>query len=250
MTNDLQFKIIQPDLILSDFVESFWTLANHSENDKQIALLPDGRVDLLFSYSNIEPFSAMLMGLDNQPSQTIFSAKSNIFAVSFKLLAVEYILETTIKNRMTLQLPTNCWNIYIKDLENFEDFVNKISEKIKTILQLKTIEEKKRKLFENIYSSNGSMTVKELSEKSFWTSRQINRYFNQYFDILLKEYCNILKFQVSLPQIQKGKFFPEQNFADQSHFIKTIKKHSGITPKELNRNENDRFVQFLALPKK
>lgn len=252
MTNELELKTALPNTALSEFVGSFWMLVNNSDKDKELAVLPDGRVDVLFSYSDTEPFNVMLMDLDRQSSKTIFASKTTIFAVSFKLLAVEYILETSVADQKNnpLVLPDNFWDISKDDLNDFDHFVKKVLGKILDILKGKKIDDKKRKLFEHIYASDGSMTVKELSEKSFWTSRQINRYFNQYIGISLKEYCNILRFKASLPQIKEGKFFPEQNFSDQAHFIKTIKKHSGLTPKKLNKNENDRFIQFLDLPKK
>lgn len=252
MNNELQFKTIQPNATLSPFVESFWMLANNSDKDKDLAILPDGRVDVLFSYADTAPFHILLMNMDRQSAQTIFAASTVIFAVSFKLLALEYILETSIASQQTQPtlLPDNFWNISIDDLNNFENFVGKVSEKMLNLLKEKKIDDKKSRLFAHVYSSNGLMTVKELAEKSFWTSRQINRYFNHYVGISLKEYCNILRFRASLPQIKEGKFFPELNFADQAHFIKTIKKLSGLTPKELNKNKNDRFIQLLALPNK
>ena len=252
MTTDLQLQIIQPDASLFDFVESFWMLVNHSENAKDVAILPDGRVDILFSFSDKDPFNAMLMDLDKESSQVAFPAKTVICAVSFKLLAVEYILDTSIAGQLNnpVLLPDNFWEIKSEDLNDFDGFVSKVSSKVLDIVKGKKIEDRKRNLFESIYASNGSMTVKELSEKSCWTSRQINRYFHKYIGISLKEYCNILRFYAALPQIKKGKFFPEQNFADQAHFIKAIKKRSGLTPKELNKNRNDRFIQLLALPKK
>jgi len=101
-----------------------------------------------------------------------------------------------------------------------------------------------------IFDSKGEMSVKELSEKVFWSSRQINQYFNQQFGMSLKAYCNILRFQASLSQIKEGKLFPQLNFYDQSHFIKEIKKHSGVSPKELYKNENSRFLQFLVIDNK
>src|SRR6187551_2773962 len=107
-----------------------------------------------------------------------------------------------------------------------------------------------QKLFDLIYSSNGSLPVKELSDKVFWSSRQINRYFNEQFGISLKAYCNILRFRASFSHIKDGKLFPHENFADQSHFIKEVKKLSGVSPKELKRNQNDRFIQFSTLPPK
>ncbi|WP_100841465.1 AraC family transcriptional regulator [Flavobacterium sp. 5] len=252
MNTELELRTALPDPTLSEFVGSFWMLVNNSDKDRELAVLPDGRVDVLFSYSSKEPFDAMLMDLDRHSSQTIFASTATIFAVSFKLLAVEYILETSIADQKNhpLVLPDNFWDIGIDDLNDFDRFIKKISEKIHQILKEKKIDDKKRKLFEHIYASDGSLTVKELADKSFWSSRQINRYFNQYIGISLKEYCNILRFKASWPQIKEGKFFPEQNFTDQAHFIKTVKKHSGLTPKGLNKNENDRFIQFLDLPKK
>jgi AraC-like DNA-binding protein len=91
------------------------------------------------------------------------------------------------------------------------------------------------------------MTVTELSEKVSWSSRQINRYFNQQFGLSLKAYCGILRFRASFPNIKEGKLFPEQNFSDQSHFIKEVRKLAGVSPKELMKNKNDRFIQFSAL---
>ena len=88
-------------------------------------------------------------------------------------------------------------------------------------------------------NTNGAITVKEFSEKIGWSSRQINRYFNHQFGLSLNAFCKILRFRASLDHIAKGKLFPEMNFADQTHFIKEIKKFSGVVPKELFKNKND-----------
>lgn len=57
MYNNLEYKLIKPDKSLSHFVESFWLLRNQSDTDKEIVVLPDGRVDLTFSQSAIAGFS-------------------------------------------------------------------------------------------------------------------------------------------------------------------------------------------------
>jgi AraC-like DNA-binding protein len=249
--NNIQFRIIKPSLQLSDFVESFWMLANHSEREHEIVVLPDGRFDILFSYSSKEPYHAILRGLDTEPGQNAIPPKSVMFAISFKLLAIEYLLH--IKAASVLNdahhLPTNFWDITMQDLNNFETFCDKASAKMLTLINTE-IDNRKQKLFELIYSSNGSMSVKELSEKVFWSSRQINRYFNEQFGLSLKAYCNIFRFKASLHHIKEGKLYPELNFTDQNHFIKEIKKFSGVVPKVLFKNQNDRFILLSALPKK
>jgi AraC-like DNA-binding protein len=262
MDNDLEYKIIKPDTQaageqneakpLSDFVDSFWFLHNQSDSNKETIGLPDGRVDLFLYQSPTEPFRIVLLGLGTQQhEQAIIPANGLIFSISFKSLAVEYIFHDTISDIINNGkfLPNDFWGFTENDLQDFDLFVEKATQKIQSLLP-KEIDKRKRKLFELIYATNGAITVKELSEKVFWSTRQINRYFNQQFGISLKAYSNVLRFRASLEHIAQGKLFPEENFSDQNHFIKEIKKFSGVVPKELFKNKNDRFILLSTLPKK
>lgn len=242
-------KYFKPDATIADFVESFWLLHNQSEQEKEVVIVPDGRIDLFLSKSTIEPFHITLLGLETEPTQATISPSLLTFAISFKPLATEYVLKRTIADLLdnTLSLPANFWGFSIDNLNDFELFCQKATLHIQSKLKEK-IDERKRKLFRLIYESNGAMSVKELSENVFWTSRQINRYFTQQYGLSLKAYCNILRFRASFKQIKEGKLFPEQNFADQSHFIREIKKLSGVAPKEFLHNKNDRFIQLSTLP--
>lgn len=248
MDNDFEYKIVRPDRSLSDFVESFWLLHNQSGSDKEIIVLPDGRVDLFFSRSATEPFHITLSGIETHPDQATLRAGSVIFAISFKLLAIEYVFQKTVSNLLNYaeHLPANFWDFNANDLQDFDLFCQKASQKIRLLLPKET-DNRKRKLFDLIYSSNGALTVNELSKEASWSSRQINRYFNNQFGLSLKTYCNILRFRASFQHIKEGKLFPQHHFADQSHFIKEVKKLSGVSPKELKKNKNDRFIQFSTL---
>lgn len=251
LTDNLDYKLIKPKPPLVDFVDFFWMLNNNSNEEQEVVVLPDGRIDLLFTVSSVEPYRVMLMGIGTEAETSAILPLSKIFGISFNLLAVEYILETTVSSFLSSinQLSDNFWGITENDLNDFEKFCQKVSEKMLSLLT-KDVDERKRKLFQLIYSSNGTMPVKELSEKLFWTSRQINRYFNQQFELSLKTYCNILRFRASFPHLKEGKLYPEQNYSDQAHFIKEVKRFSGVVPKELSKNKDNRFVHFTTLPKK
>ncbi|NQX40863.1 AraC-type DNA-binding protein [Pedobacter steynii] len=241
----MKYQLIKPEASLSDFVDSFWMLHNSSDKDEPVVIVPDGRVDLFFSQSAASPFRIAIFGLETQAQQTSITADTLIFAISFKPLGIEYILKAQIAgllNKVRL-LPADFWGFSSADLDNFEYFCKKASEKIQEYLP-KATDKRKQKLFELIYASNGSLTVKELSEKVCWTARQINRYFNAQYGISLKSYCNILRFRNSIPDIKNGNLFPNEAFADQSHFIKEIRKLTGVSPKVLRQNKNDRFIQF------
>jgi len=251
MDSGLDFTLVKPDKSLGAFVESFWCLQNKSDTDKGIIILPDGRIDLTISQSLTEPFRNILSGLETHSDQAVLKAGTQMFAISFKLLATEYILHNTISGLLDYAevLPPDFWGFSAADLDDFDLFCLKASHKIRSLLP-EEIDGRKQELFDLIYPSHGMVTVKELSEKVFWSSRQINRYFNQQFGLSLKVYCNILRFRSSFQHIKEGKLFPQQSFADQSHFIKEVKKLSGVSPKELKRNQNDRFIQFSTLKSK
>lgn len=247
----IEFKTAQAVPELSDFVESFWMVKNTADSAHEVVGLPDGRFDIIFSYSPVEPFHVMLMGLGTEPGQHAIPAGIVMFAVSFKLLAIEYLLDIKAGSLLNEAhvLPKDFWGIKKDDLSDFEKCCEKVSAKM--LSQIKPdIDGRKRKLFELIYASGGSMPVSELSDMVYWSSRQINRYFREHFGLSLKAYCSILRFRTSLQHIKAGKLFPELNFADQTHFIKEIKKFSGVVPKELFKNRNDRFILLSALPKK
>ena len=248
LTNNIEWKTIKPPNELNDFVESFWMLANRTDKKHQIVILPDGRFDIIFTSLDKGGFQATLKGLDSEPGQTTIPANTIFFAVSFKLLAIEYLLDEKVHWLLNkgVRLPPGFWEITKNDLSDFNAFCEKISTKISERIK-PNIDNRKQHLFDLIYKSSGTLTVKELSEKVFWSSRQINRYFNQTFGIPLKTYCNIFRFRSSLNHIKKGKLFPELNFTDQTHFIKEIKRMSGVTPKELSKNQNDRFILLSTL---
>ena len=249
MNNNFHYKFIEPDKSLADFVESIGMFHNPTDEAKEVVVIPDGRIDLFFTQSLTEPFHVLLMGLETEPEQRSVPPKTLTFSISFKPLAVEYILPTPIAGFLNSakELPNDFWDFSADDLKDFDAFYKKAHQKIAAP---KEIDERKRKLFNLIYSSNGEMTIKELSENVFWSSRQINRYFNQQFGLSLKAFCKILRFRASLEHIAHGKLFPELNFADQNHFIKEIKKFSGVVPKELFKNKNDRFVLLSVLKQK
>lgn len=245
MENTLNYKLVKPDKSLADYVYCFSSLQNLT-NINNAVIIPNGKIDLLFSKTLDNELHVLLMGIETK-AKLAKSDVSNFFAISFNPLAVEYIFQQSIADILNIgkELKNDFWGFTIEDLDNFDAFCEKASRKIQYLIP-KEIDERKRKVFELILAKNGEVSIKEISEKACWSERQINRYFNQQFGLSLKIYCNILRFQASLSHIKKGKLFPQLNFTDQSHFIKEIKKLSGVSPKELFKNKNDRFLQFLV----
>ncbi|MBC6613079.1 AraC family transcriptional regulator [Hymenobacter sp. BT507] len=249
MTLGLAYQVAQPDVTLAFLVESFWLLTTTAETDHPILLLPDGRIDVLFSYSRTQPFHVSLMGLSTVAEQTILAAGTVIGAVSLRLPAAEYLLQTRMAdllNGMRL-LASDFWGIAPTDLTDFEQFCAKLTATLRGLLP-PAIDLRKQRLFVQIYASDGALPVHTLAAQSGWSSRQINRYFQEYFGLSLKAYCAMLRFRAAFPQLKAGRLFPDQHFADQAHFIREVRKFAGVRPSELARNRDGRFIQFSAWP--
>jgi AraC-like DNA-binding protein len=135
----------------------------------------------------------------------------------------------------------------------FTDFKNTVSvftSRIdRSLKHLKKIDERKLILFEYIYQTE-FLSVNSLAQKVVWNSRQINRYFSRQFGFPLKTLLNILRLKASYHHIAAGKLAPEKEYFDQAHFVKEIKKYTGVSPRILAQNKNDRFLQLATLSDK
>ena len=240
------YKYVKADLAISQYVDSFWYLKPSSHN--AAVSIPNGTIDLIFTKSKEGAFWVALMGVETKSSKVPDTVSDTHFAISFRPMAMEYILNLSVANILDTGniLPPDFWPIKAADLDDFDAFCTLATRIIQKRLP-REIDSRKQKLFDLIFDSQGEMSVKELSEKIFWSDRQINRYFNQQFGLSLKAYCNIIRFRASLKHISEGKQFPEQNFTDQNHFIKSVKKYAGVTPKALSKNEDNRFSYLTIL---
>ncbi|WP_118974286.1 helix-turn-helix domain-containing protein [Taibaiella koreensis] len=248
---EIQYKKNLPGESIKDFVECFWMVENATGIEKEVVVMPDANFDLVISKDNDDPLQIYLLGIGTLYGKRTIEANSKMFFISFKLLALEYLFHQSIAGLLNgfQPLANDFWGFEEADLNDFDAISAKASRKIQALIPA-DIDNRKQILFGLIYKSNGEMTIAALSEQSFWSSRQINRYFTQYFGLSLKSYCSILRFKASFEQIKKGALFPELNFSDQAHFSREVKKRSGVNPRELHKNENDRFIQVSATGKK
>jgi AraC-like DNA-binding protein len=247
----MKYCEIKSDGFLANFIKCFWEFQN-SKTEIEYTILPDGYFDLIIELVNGSLKNIIVTGVWTKPVNVKIPKDTKLFAVRFKLLAAEYLFKQEIKSILNTAavLPLNFWQINTINFSNFEKTASIFSNNLNLSLKhLNEIDSRKINLFELIYKNN-NCNVAELSEKVFWSSRQINRYFTKQFGFPIKTFLNIIRCNTSFANIAKGEFFPTKEFFDQSHFIKQVKKYTGATPKELSKNKNDRFLQLATIRKK
>ncbi len=246
----MQYREIKAEGFLSNFIQCFWTYQTTNEPIKH-TILPDGYFDLIAEFEDDIMTIVKLTGIWTTPKHLDIPPNKTYIAIRFKLLAAEYLFQREIKSILDTQLsmPFDFWNIGSYQSCDFERFTQDMTNRITlSIRHLEEIDTRKLKLFDLAYQQK-IKTVVELSEKVSWSSRQMNRYFNAQFGFSPKEFLKIVRFKSSYNHISKGLLYPENEYFDQSHFIKEVKRYSGVTPKELHRNQNDRFLQLSTIGK-
>ncbi len=239
--------------ILKPYIRCFWWLDNDSSKNIDYTILPDGFFDIIVRFDNYEYDSTVLTGTYTKEIEVAIPPNHQLFGIQFKLLAAEYIFAESIAPLLNSEkkLPNNFWNLNMLDFSENLDTIDKLSSIIShEIDKQNNLDNRKLHLFRLLSQTKGNHSVSYFADKVFWSSRQINRYFNKMFGLSLKSYCNILRCSASFKDIKEGDLLSNQNYYDRSHFNKEIKKYTNHTPKNLSNNENDRFLQISIIPNK
>ena len=249
----LSYKELPPKGLLTDFVKCFWWADNPTDITKEFTILPDGCFGLIFQFHGSQLQTVFLKGIWTKPFEIIIPPNSTFFAIRFKPLAAESILLFRINEIVdqNMELEEFFWEINALNFNDLNRFSDLLTAKILSVYEANgKVDERKKKLFDILFETKGSLSVDNISKSLFWSDRQINRYFTHMFGLSLKSYCNILKVYSSYSQIARGDFYPEQDYYDQAHFIKNVRQYTGTNPKKLYANKKDRFIQLAILDKK
>jgi AraC-like DNA-binding protein len=250
---NISYSNKRPSKPLVDFIDSYWKHINHSDYESRLTIFPDSFFKLIVQSKQGKLSSIFLTGLWKNEKDVLIPANTTIYGIKFKLLAPEYLfqdeLATILQSKRDLK--PDFLNIQDLDLSSFKGYVRQIeSLMIERLKHNRAINDKKHRLSKLLYEVEGNISAEDVSRQINWSNRQINRYLNKYLGVSLKTYLNIQKCYQAYFQIRQGQFHPEQEYYDQAHFIRQIKKHTGQTPKVLYEKQNDRFVQLSHFPKK
>jgi AraC-like DNA-binding protein len=245
---DMDYTEFSPSNEISAFVKCFWEYRNRG-NDIRHTIFPNGHFELFMIFEQQHLAYVFLSGLRTKPFDVEVPQGVTVSAIRFKLLAAEYVFAIDIRSLLDTIIPLDLhyWNLKESEQLSFKDRISEITGKIYGMIREKKVAPEKLLLLETVYKPG--LTVKELSGIIQWDRRKINRYFNNQFGLSLKTFLNIVRLRSSFESVKEGILYPEQNYYDQSHYIKEVKKYTGKSPKQLSKNEDDRFLQF-SLKKK
>lgn len=260
----MKYKQIQIPDYLKDCIQSFWTLDSTIDStSKSFRTIADGCPGLIFQH----PAKGVLyQNKKILPAGFLYgqATKHNMLQLSGQFSAVGiFFYPTALKTIFGLdasELTDSCVDLdFLSVKQGFqlsERLMNSISitgqtEIVSSFLfsqiqkNKQPVDEKTGYALSRIILSKGSISLKELTESLNLSERSFERKFKEYVGISPKLFSRICRFQASLKQLKHNDYNKlsdiafENDYADQSHFIRSFKEFTGFSPNQYQQQSSE-----------
>ncbi len=253
--------------IMKDGISHFYRFKRSKENADKVLVVPDGCVDIVFSLDekgcekafcygspltltdiNYVPFvktSREVFGVRLLPGNTIMPGGYSISDFTnkevnlSKILGEDNDLIEKICRCDDFEEQTRIFTTYY-----LEEYRKRVLEVKKSNLSFYIINE--------IVKSKGTLKIEEISEETGYSTRYINKLFNETFGMSPKHFSKIIRFQGVLKALIQNKnlidITESFGFCDQSHLNKEFKKFLGTSPKKFSETiNNEEYIKRLSI---
>jgi len=264
---------ILPPAHLRDYVQYYWTLeSDETENGiKTFRTIADGSPGLIFQHSENGGFSQFDKKL---PSIFLYGQTTTCTEIrspaAFKAIGVYFtphVLKTLFGFRAN-ELTDTCIDIEAtaesRDFRLNEQLLNAPNtlEQVDIISAYLTAQVCKNEMqmdapisyaLMQIIQTKGLISLKDLQHELGMSERNFERRFQHNIGLSPKLYCRISRFQASLSQLRNKKYDKlsdiafEQEYSDQSHFIRAFKEFAGLLPNQYQKTWHERVENFPEL---
>jgi AraC-like DNA-binding protein len=267
----MNFKTFLPDDALKPYVKYFYTMETDgpSRERKTYRTIADGCPGMLFQKSSEGRFyqdekelpGTFLFGQSTRHADLCLTGNFNAAGVFLKPHALSSIfgLDAGLLTDSCMDMRMHAKGKEFRLSEKLEEAKSgqvKI-ELLRTYL-IKELKENCTRnnqvmqyALEKIQKTKGTASISALQHELCLTERSFERKFKQYTGIPPKLFSRICNFQASLKQLNKNDFHKlsdiayENNYADQSHFIRSFKEFAGFSPNQFQKR-SDGIVENLA----
>lgn len=240
----------EPAQRLKDYISSYWYYKIQTNIEKHFDILPDGYFDLVITLKENRIVDTRLTGIWTRTVSISYTENVEVFGVSFKPLAAGSLVNFNVKELLddSLEVNLSAFNLNEDMLPNrlnglSESFVHYLNAAFLKKMANHQVDKRLKKCFEMVDISDGNTAVKEMAHEVGISPRQLHKLVSNMIGIGIKDYAKIIRFKRSL-QAVKNREINTLNYYDQSHYIREIKRYTGLTPTKIDLLKNDRFIQY------
>ncbi|MGH1434328.1 MAG: DUF6597 domain-containing transcriptional factor [Lewinella sp.] len=252
-------KIFEPNQELKDFVKCYWTLDFPREETPQMnTIIPDGTMKLIFHYGDLywhhpengdsflQP-RCFLIGQLTRPYIVEPAGDTGTFVVRFHPNGFLPFATIPLKEMENTPIPLK--QLYGKNGQALEENIlsaNTTTERISIVekflldrlTDMKTIDKIVKSIVDTILTADGQISVADISKENHIHRRQLVRKFSSAIGLSPKQLSKTIRLQSALKKLLTEKTLKltdlayENEYYDQSHFIKDFREFTGFSPKE------------------
>ncbi|MBO9204551.1 MULTISPECIES: helix-turn-helix domain-containing protein [Niastella] len=254
----MDYRIILPPKNLQPFVRYFWVLENNGVADSTVTFSPlaDGCPGIMYqqpdkgtfhlSENNQQLSSIFLYGQTIQPAKMVLTGKVSTVGICLQPHALQSVFGidaheltgTCVDLGLVQHKKEKVLQEKLLAAASIEEQINLISASL-----LKAAEQHSQKqdaltsfAISAITRGKGAVSFAELQKHLQLSERTLERRFKQSIGISAKLFSRICRFQESLTQLRRNNYDKlsdiayENGYADQSHFIRSFKEFTGVSP--------------------
>lgn len=265
----MNFNSIAPTLQLSTFVKHIEVITSGAslQSESYLRFFADGCPGIIFSQSDrgfftnacneklssfylygqtIKPINLFSFG---QFTKIIFYLKPHVLSSLFKINASE-ITDTCLDISLLQPKATSILLEKLSETTSVENQIRLISDFLTSIASKDNSNTILQHATETIIRYNGKVLLTDLHKKFDMSERTFERKFENSIGVSPRLFARVCQFRSALTQLHSYDFTKlsdiayENGFSDQSHFIRTFKEFTGVTPKlYLSEFENNFAIQ-------
>lgn len=251
-TSLITYNQYEPLKELGDYISGYWFFRSNGLITQEFEILPDGHFDLVITCNDGNITDCRLVGIwsDRVTVRPLASFQIGIRFKPYSLIGLLGLRIADLLNTGTSFILSD-WGISEDIVLNYnpEELVGYLNSLFLNMIDLTDKEDKRLlSVFNLIDNTDGIISVKDLSLLVGLSDRHIRRRINELIGIGVKEYANIVRFKKTMKLIKSDKNRYDAYF-DQSHFIKSFKAYTGLTPSNIELGDNVRFLQYFDFRK-
>ena len=264
----MELKTFAPPEKLAPFIKYFWALESDGhEAGHTFNAIPDGCPGVIMVQSDKEAFfmnnerklpNIFLYGQSIVPASFSSGGKVGAIGICFQPHALKSIFGLDADD-----LTNSCVDLALVGKKNHlsEQLLSAatIDEQIK-ILSFYLFDQQQnhnrhpdeliKYAITQLTASKGALSIKELQQQLRISERSLERKFKESVGITPKLYSRIIRFQESMNQLRKSDYEKlsdiayQNDYADQSHFIRVFREFTGYSPLEFKSQSNEIVENF------
>ncbi len=227
---------------VSDYNQKYYGTLNH------LQIMPSANCIWILSYNGTQDFRFLCIGSQSRPISIDISSYNNHFVVIFDINTIYSntkinCLRPSLLRDQQIDLIPHAQSSEYKLLTTFinaASFNKHIEILLNYINQYTTccsFPVSFQMMMDMIFTENEPILLQNISAKTRYSVRHINRMFHNYLGYGPKTLCKYIRFQkvlremINNPHRQNSEFILNIDYSDQAHFQREFKSFMGETPK-------------------